>query len=164
MNAAGPVVRNALKAATKQLVAVFDDASAAGAMLDPPRQKTSVTNWANGNDAEHWIGVRDLIQLEVLAGRPLVTELLCKLNGGLFVPHIDLAADEGSAGWLVMRLSKELGDVSGAVAEGLSDGAMDPAEIHNACSQLDDVDRVSAQLRAAFAEMLRRIDLAGAGT
>ena len=162
MNVAGPVVFNALKAATEQLVDLFGKDSNAGAMLDPPKGKTSVGNWASKNDPIHWIGIRDLIQLEALAGKPVVTELLCKLNGGLFVPHIDLAADEGSVGWLVMRLSKELGEVSGSIAEAYSgDGDIDGAEAAGALAQLDDVDTVSAQLRAVLGRRIAQGDSHG---
>lgn len=142
-----------LKNATAELVALLGGIEGAGATLE--RGKSVVGRWTNRSDLDHWIGIADLAALEAVAGRAVVTELLCKLNGGLFVPHIDLAADEGSVGWLVMRLSKELGDVSGSIAEAYSnDGEIDGAEAAGALAQLDDVDKVSAQLRAV---LVRRI-------
>lgn len=137
-----------LKAATGELVALLGGIEGAGATLE--RGKSVVGRWVNRNDAEHWIGIADVAALESVAGRAVVTELLCKLAGGLFVPHIDLAADEGSVGWLVMRLSKELGEVSGVVADAGADGEIDAGEAASGLAQLDDVDKVSAQLRAVF--------------
>lgn len=147
----------ALKAATGELVALLGGIEGAAATLE--RGKSVVGRWANRNDAEHWIGVADLAALEAVAGRPVVTELLCKLAGGLFVPHIDLAADEGTVGWLVMRLSKELGEVSGLVAEALADGDICAGEASGVLAMLDALDVGSHQLRA----VLDRISQ-GAGT
>lgn len=160
MNRLPNLVRaRSLKNATAELVALLGGIEGAGATLE--RGKSVVGRWANRSDLEHWIGIADLAALEAVAGRAVVTELLCKLAGGLFVPHIDLAADEGSVGWLVMRLSKELGDVSGSIAEAYSDdGDIDGPEAAAALAQLDDVDTVSAQLRAVLGRRIAEGDWA----
>ena len=141
-----------LKAATAELVALLGGIEGAAATLE--RGKSGVGRWSNANDLDHWIGIADCAALEAIAGRPVVTELLCKLNGGLFVPHIDLAADEGSVGWLVMRLSKELGDVSGEIATALGDHVLAADEAGRALAQLDELDTVSRQLRAMLGRII----------
>ena len=138
----------ALKLATADLVHQLGGIE--GAAVSIEKGKSVVGRWANRTDADHFINVADLVSLELLAARPVVTELLCKLNGGLFVPHVDHGADEGTLAWLVMCLSKELGELSGAMAEALADGSVTGGEADSALAQLDDLDRVSSQLRGAL--------------
>lgn len=159
MNAVPTAARaRMLKAASGELIALLGGIEGAAATLE--RGKSVVGRWVNRSDGDHWLGIADLAALEGVAGRPVVTELLCKLAGGLFVPHIDLAADEGSPAWLVMQLSKELGEVSGEVAAALADGVVKAEEAETILAQLDDLDTVSAQLR----RLLGRIVDAGAGS
>jgi len=143
----------ALKLATGQLVTAIGGIEATAALLD--RGKSTVHRWTDRNDAEHFASVRDAVKLEELAGRPDVTALLCKLAGGLFVPHLDVTADEGSPAWLAMQLAQRLGQVSGEIACGLTDdNRIDAAEAGRALEALDQHDRVSAQLRAALTTIL----------
>ena len=147
----------ALKQATGELVHVLGGIEGAAASIE--KGKSVVGRWANRSDADHFINVADLVALELLAPRPVVTELLCKLAGGIFVPHVDLAADEGSLAWMVMQLSKELGDVSGQMAGALADGRVTPAEATASREQLRDLFEVARRLDAALA----RIETEGAG-
>jgi hypothetical protein len=150
MSALGREARaRALKLATGELVQSLGGIEGAAVSLE--KGKSVVGRWVNRNDPEHFINLADLVALELLAPRPVVTELLCKLAGGLFVPHVDLAADEGSLSWLVMQLSKELGELSGNVASALADGRVTEAEATAAEADLDDLDRASQRLRAALA-------------
>lgn len=141
-----------LKQASAQLVTQLGGIEGAAATLE--KGKSVVGRWVNRNDADHLINVADLAALEAIAARPLVTETLCKLAGGIFVPHVDLAADEGTLGWLVMQLSKELGELSGEIAQALADGVVTPTEAKRAMAQLDDLDRVSAQLRGLLRKLM----------
>lgn len=154
MSALGREARaKALKLASGELVQSLGGIEGAAASLE--KGKSVVGRWVNRNDPDHFIGVADLVALELLAPRPVVTELLCKLQGGLFVPHIDLAADEGSLSWLVMQLSKELGELSGNIAAALADGRVTAREAEAAVCELDDLDRASQRLRAALAMITR---------
>jgi len=141
----------ALKLATGELVGWLGGIE--GAAVSIEKGKSVVGRWVNRADADHFINIADLVALELIAPRPVVTELLCKMAGGIFVPHIDLSADRGTLGFLVMQLSKELGELSGKMAAALADGVVTDAEAMAAEAELDDLDRVSAQLRSALARI-----------
>jgi hypothetical protein len=147
----GDARAKALKLATAELVGSLGGIE--GAAVSIEKGKSVVGRWANRNDPDHFIGVADLVALELLAPRPVVTQLLCKLNGGLFVPHVDMAADEGSLAWLVMQLSKELGELSGSIAGALADGRVTDAEAGAAEAELHDLMRVGHQLAGALAQI-----------
>lgn len=139
----------ALKLATGQLVSAIGGIEAAAGLLD--RGKSTVHRWTDRNDTEHFASVRDIVRAEELAGRHDVTELLCKFAGGLFVPYLDITAEEGSPAWLAMQLAQRLGQVSGEIARSLADdGRIDSAEAMRVLEQIDQHDRVSAQLRSAL--------------
>ena len=57
-------------------------------------------------------------------------------------------------GWLVMQLSKELGELSGEIAAALADGEVSPAEADAAMAQLDDLDRRAAQMRSVLRKIM----------
>jgi hypothetical protein len=152
MRLAGDAARRGLKRATADLVQALGGIEGAAASLE--KGKSVVGRWTCRNEPAHFIGVGDLADLEALAARPFVTEYLCKLNGGIFVPHIEHGADPGTLGFLVMRLSKELGDLSGEVATALADGAMDQAEAKRALAELDQLVVAAAQVRAALQQKM----------
>ena len=141
--------QRALKIATGALVGKVGGIEAAASLVE--RGKSTVHRWTDRNDAEHFISVRDVAALEELGGDAPVTRLLCKLAGGLFVPHLDMGADEGSPAWLAMQLAQRLGQVSGEIARGLADdGLINRAEAERVEILLDEHDKVSAQLRSAL--------------
>ena len=78
---------------------------------------------------------------------PIVVALAREL-GGMFVPHIDGAADPGSAPGLVMQLASRLGEVANETAQDIAnDGVIDAEEAEAILRKLDAMDRVSAQFR-----------------
>lgn len=155
MSALGREARaKALKLATGELVHALGGIEGAAASIE--KGKSVVGRWANRNDPDHFIGVADLVNLELIAPRPVVTELLCKMAGGLFVPNVDLAADEGSLSWLVMQLSKELGGLSGEIASALADGMVSDAEAGAAEAHLHDLMRVAHQMASALGQIRER--------
>lgn len=86
---------------------------------------------------------------------PPIASALARELGGVFVPNVDALADEGTLAGMVMQLSKELGDVAGEIAKAMADGVVTPDEATGALDQLDDLARVTSQLRAAL-ESIRR--------
>lgn len=110
----------------------------------------TVYRWADRNLLDDFIRLPTLRELEAIAPEPLVTMALCRMAGGVFVPHIEMPADAGSLAGMVMQLSKELGDVAGAISSGLADGKFLPSEAEAALRELDDMVRQQAQLRAAL--------------
>lgn len=153
------VRRRKLKVAAGELIAKVGGIEAAAATLE--RGKSGVGRWVNRNDDDFSIPVHELARLEQLADRPVLTEALCRLAGGFFVPHINVGADKDTAEWLAMNLAKELGDVSGALAAALADDRrIDGTEAGGVLAQLEDLERGTAQLRALM-ERLCAEDKAG---
>jgi hypothetical protein len=142
-----------LKIASAELVHAVGGIEAAAATLE--RGKSGVGRWVNRNEPEHSIPVHELVQLEAVAGRPLVTEMLCRIAGGFFVPHINPGADEGSAEWIAMLLAKELGEVSGAISSALADDRrIDAREAEGVLAHLEDLERGAAQLRGLMGRVM----------
>lgn len=143
-----------IKVATAALVQSVGGIEAAAATLE--RGKSGVGRWVNLHEPDHFIPVHEAARLEQYAPQPVVTEMLCRLAGGLFVPHINHGADEGSPEWLAMRLAKELGDISGAIAMALADdGRIDGGEAAAVLAEIDQLSVATAQLRGL---MQRTID------
>lgn len=140
-----------LKRATELLVKSIG-LEAAASLIVP--EKSQVQRYYDRNSGQ-WIKLNDLRELEANAPEPLVTMALCRLAGGVFVPNIDLAADEGTLAGMVMQLSKELGDVAGKVGMALADGVVTHGEAEGCLRELDDLARVTSQLRGAL-ESIRR--------
>lgn len=87
-----------------------------------------------------------------LPGWPHVTGWLCRRRGGVFVPLPQGGADADGMMRTVAEMAAEFGDVSRAVADAVCphgpDGEeVNAAEARTALAALDDLDRVSAQLR-----------------
>ncbi|WP_314717860.1 phage regulatory CII family protein [Sphingobium yanoikuyae] len=87
-----------------------------------------------------------------LPGWPHVTSWLCRRRGGVFVPLPRGGADADGMMRTVAEMAAEFGDVSRAVADAVCphgpDGEeVNAAEARTALAALDDLDRVSAQLR-----------------
>lgn len=137
-----------LKRAVELLVRSAGGIEAVASLLG--KGKSVVGRWTNRNDEEHSINLADLRELEANAPEPLVTIALARMAGGVFVPHIDLSADEGTVPFLAMQLAKELGDVTGEIALAMADGAISAREAEGVLAQLDELDTKSAQLRAAM--------------
>lgn len=143
----------ALKVATRQLVSQVGGIEAAAGLLE--RGKSTVHRWTDRNDTEHFINVHDAVRLQELAEDTHLIELLCRVAGGVFVPGLDPGADEGTPAWLAMQLAQQLGQVSGELAAALADdGRIDAGEARRALAAQDQLDRVSAQLRAALAAVI----------
>ncbi len=134
-----------LKRATELLTEAAGGAKQAAGICG--RGLSTVYRWSDRNAPNDFISLRDLRELEANAKQPLVTMTLCRMAGGVFVPHIDLAADEGTLAGMVMQLSKELGDVAGKVSMALADGVVTPSEAEGCLRELDDMARLQAQLR-----------------
>lgn len=137
-----------LKRASELLVKSLGGIEAVASLVG--KGSSTVGRWVNRNDGESWINLRDLREAEANAPEPLVTMALCRMAGGIFVPHVCHGADEGSLAGLVMLLSKELGDVAGSIAAALADGEVSPCEADRALRELDEMARAQAQLRAVL--------------
>ncbi|MCW1985356.1 UNVERIFIED_ORG: hypothetical protein M2348_001088 [Sphingomonas sp. R1F5B] len=88
---------------------------------------------------------------EIAVARGELPPIACALArelGGLFVPHIDCNADDGTGPGLVMQLAVQLGQVSGLTSAAIAnDGVIDAAEAEAILAGLERHDRVSRQYR-----------------
>ena len=90
-----------------------------------------------------------LDEIAVSQGKlPPITAALARELGGIFVPHIDVCADQDSAAGLVMQLAARLGEVAGETSTDIADdGVIDADEAEAILRKLDELDRTSAQFR-----------------
>jgi hypothetical protein len=93
---------------------------------------------------------------------PPITAALARELGGIFVPHIDAAADADTLPGMVLQLMHELGDVSASMRTGMADGDLDDAEIDRVLREQDDLDRASARLRGALMQLRGGKKISGA--
>jgi len=143
-----------IKRATERLCNSLGRYEAAAAIIG--KGKSTVHRWAdhrNPDNADIFINLPDLCELEANAPEPLVTMTLCRLNGGVFVPLPDSAADPETLAGMVMQLSGRLGDLSREMATALADGTVTPAEARRLIDLQADLDGTSAQLRQALMAM-----------
>lgn len=87
-----------------------------------------------------------------LPGWPHITSWLCRRRDGVFVPLPKGGADADGMMRTVAEMAAEFGDVSRAVADAVCPHGPDGEEVNEteartALDALDDLDRVSAQLR-----------------
>lgn len=139
-----------LKRATVEMVKGVGGQDAAA--LFTRVRKSMLSDYGNENRPDLFAPIDVIVDLEPLAqersGWPHVTQALCKLMGGTFVPEPDARATEESLLAVMSRLSTEFAEVTSALCTGLADKhwcEQDGAELE---SQLNDVIRVAIQMRA----------------
>ncbi len=116
-----------IKRVTGELVRAVGGIEVAAA--DLVRGKSTVHRWTDRHDTEHFLNVDDCATLEAQAPRPLVTELLCRMAGGVFVtlPQGEDGGGDAIAGAL-LGVMDEVGQLASGVRISLSDGHCDPGE------------------------------------
>ncbi|ETI63002.1 hypothetical protein C100_14915 [Sphingobium sp. C100] len=153
--------QQALKAAFKALAKAFGGQAAVEAETGIRQQE--VSDYGLPNVAR--FAPIDLIDhledcTHGTAGWPHVTSWLCRRRGGVFVP-LPLGRDDADGMMrTVAEMAAEFGDVSRAVADAVCphgpDGEeVNPTEARRALDALDDLDRVSAQLRLKLAAKIK---------
>jgi len=122
-----------------------------GAAATVGRGRSTVGGWnaLHQSDMPPLDCVLALDEIAVAKGElPPITAALALALGGLFVPNIDVGAEEGSPPHLAMMLAQHLGAVSGEIAISLADdGMIDEREAGLVLGRLHDLERTAAQLR-----------------
>ena len=123
-----------------------------GAAATAGRSRSVAGDW-NGLNSGVFPSIDCALALDEVAvaqGKlPPIAVAYARELGGLFVPHIDVAADEGTAPALVMQLAVRLGDVAAVTGRAMAnDGRVDAKEAEQILHDLDEHDRVSRQYRA----------------
>lgn len=143
----------ALKLATGEVVSACGGIEASASIIN--KGKSQVHRCTSINDADNFMGVRDVAQLEAYSGTQPVTRLLCKLAGGAFLQLPDPAlCDDDTLPLQVIGLADELGDVSHAVRDALRDGEVNRAELKEIEQQLDELVDKAIETRAMVQVML----------
>ncbi|ABD25083.1 hypothetical protein Saro_0636 [Novosphingobium aromaticivorans DSM 12444] len=141
-----------LKRAVRAAISSCSGVDGAAATTD--RSRSVAGDWNNLNHAAFPPLDKALAMDEVAMAKGELPPIACAYArelGGMFVPHIDPHADEGTAPWLVMKLAQEVGEVSGLTSEAIAnDGHIDPTEAEGILRQLDQHDRASAHYRAVL--------------
>lgn len=114
--------------------------------------KSMLADYGSLNKADCFAPLDVIADLEPLArertGWPHATQALCKIMGGTFVAEPDVPASNADLLTQLAVLSGEFNDVTRVVCEGLRDGSWGGADGAALEQQLDDVIRVTVQMRA----------------
>ncbi len=89
-----------------------------------------------------------IVDIEKLAGQPLLTAELALQAGGVFVAVPEVPAGRVDLLQLLASQSKEASDVTAAICSALADGKIDSREGHKAIEEIDQLVRVAMQMRA----------------
>jgi hypothetical protein len=138
-----------MKRAVRAAVSVCGGVDGAAATAE--RSRSTAGDWNNLNHTA-FPPIDCALALDEIAvsrgGLPPIACALARELGGLFVPHIDCLADEGTGPGLVMQLAAQLGEVSGLTGRAIAnDGVIDAIEAEAILKGLDEHDRVSRQYR-----------------
>ncbi len=144
-----------MKRAVRAVIATCGGVDGAAATVE--RSRSVAGDWNNLNHSAFPTIDKALALDEVAIAKGELPPIACAYArelGGLFVPHIDSTADEGSAPWLVMKLAQEVGEVSGLTSEAIAnDGVIDAEEADGILRQLDEHDRASARYRQVLVQI-----------
>ncbi|XUU60668.1 phage regulatory CII family protein [Erythrobacter sp. HA6-11] len=153
MNGAPQKVRErSLKIATGELQSLCGGQEAAASIVG--KSQSQLQRCASVNDADNFLNLRDAALLEAHAGEHPVTELLCRIAGGVFLVLPDPAlGDSANLPMQVIELADELGDVSHAVRDALRDGQVNRAEAGEIERQLDQLIDKAVEARAMVQAM-----------
>lgn len=137
----------ALKEASGELVKSVGGLEAAADYRD--KGKSTFGRYTLASDDEHFMPLRDAVELERIAPEPVITKMMCKLAGGVFLPLPDATPDCSEISLRVLELAKELGDVSAQVRIALAnDGQVDAVEAASIERELEQLVDSSVQTLA----------------
>jgi hypothetical protein len=150
--------RAALATATKRLIGELGGLEAAASCT---RVRPSVLSDYGNPHSERMVPVDVTLDLERIAGRPLVTAALASLQGYALLP-LDARGDDDIARHLA-RIGASVASLFARAAEALRDGVVDDAERQDLLFRLAEVGRTvtAAQSGLSAAAQLGRLRDAG---
>ena len=137
-----------IKIAFGELVRLVGDDAVAATITRVSRATIARYRSLSPADAEYFPPADVVADLERVAGVCPVTELLCQMAGGTFVAEPDAPASEQSLLAAMSQLAIEFAEVTTAISAGLADARWCDRDANECVRQLNDVIRVSAQMRA----------------
>ena len=134
----------ALKAATRRLVEASGGPSAAAEVTRGAHQHLSAYGSANDDQADRFMPVDVLADLECQVGQPLLTRALARLSGFLLVPAPKPDVTGSALGIITASALKEISEVFVALADGMGDGKI----------STDDADKIGKEIDEALAKLV----------
>lgn len=145
--------RQRLKLAARDLVrAVGGQVDATGHSRIKRHQQFSAYGSNSAEHAETWMPADVVADLESVCrgaeGHPHVTRELARQQGYILVRLPDPGASADGLRQSVLELSRELGDVAGAIADALADLQCHPREAQRILDEVNQLDAASSSLRS----------------
>ncbi|NOW44084.1 hypothetical protein FHW96_000211 [Novosphingobium sp. SG751A] len=130
-----------------------------GAAATVERSRSTVGDWNNLNTDTFPPLDCAFAMDEIAVAEGQLPPVICAMArelGGVFVPAIDVGADEGSPAFLAMQLAQTLGEVSGEIARSLADdNRIDHREAARCSDKLHAHNRIAAQLQQQLEKILK---------
>lgn len=128
----------ALKAATRQLVNSAGGASAAAAVTRGDHQSISRYGSAHADNADRFMPIDVLADLESECEQPVLTKELARLSGHLLVPVPSVVRSGTALGVITAKALKETSEVFVALADGMGDGKLCAADAAHIGREIDE--------------------------
>lgn len=128
----------ALKAATRQLVNAAGGAVAAAGVTRGDHQNISRYGSANLDNADRFMPIDVIADLESECEQPVLTKELARLSGYLLVQVPKVVRSGTALGLVTAGALKETSEVFVALAEGLGDGKICAADALNIGREIDE--------------------------
>ena len=120
--------------------------------------QTALHNYTDPDKETYFIPVDVVADLELEAGKPIVTEFLAGLLNYRLVP-ISAGPDSGKLGTMTARLGKEAAEYFSNISEALEDGTVSREEAQSALSELADVAQAVDSLIMALKQIADKVEL-----
>lgn len=128
----------ALKAATRQLVNSTGGSVAAAAVTRGDHQSMSRYGSAHPDNADRFMPIDVLADLESECEQPVLTRELARLSGHLLVPVPQVVRSGTSLGLKTAKALKETSEVFVALADGMGDGRLCARDAENIGREIDE--------------------------
>lgn len=128
----------ALKAATRQLVNAAGGTVAAAAVTRGDHQSVSRYGSAHPDNADRFMPIDVLADLESECEQPVLTKELARLSGHLLVPVPRVVRSGTALGVITAKALKETSEVFVALAEGMGDGKICAADATHIGKEIDE--------------------------
>jgi hypothetical protein len=137
----------AIKAATRQLINAAGGAVAAATATRGDHQSISRYGSAHPDNADRFMPIDVLADLESECEQPVLTKELARLSGHLLVPVPQVARSGTALGMITAAALKETSEVFVALAEGMGDGKLSAADAAHIGREIDEAFAKLAALK-----------------
>lgn len=127
-----------LKAATRRLVEAAGGATAAAEITRGAHQHMSAYGSANPDQAERFMPIDVVADLESETEQPILTKALAKLSGFLLVPEPKVVGSGTALGLVTAKALKETSEVFVALADAHGDGRICAADVAKIGREIDE--------------------------